>query len=498
MYHPPHPYMLNLCDRYGLVVLEEIPVVRVPAEILTRDPFIDLATTSANEMISRDIHHPSILAWGIGDEFESSQADARKFVEAVTAEMRSLDSRPVYYATRTPVHDSCTSLVDFVLLDPGSGDSKDFKAELQRWSAFHPSMPSIVGQVGTEVQDGNRNGYSDPLSYDAQSKFFLTRLEAVSGLNYDGAFALSFNDWKGDRPSLIIHSGDPWIYTMGLVSAARERRPAYDAVRSQFRKEKYVALPMGTYSKDAPIFFVLAGLVVLVTVAYLYNASRRFRDNLTRSISNSYNFFSDIRDQHSVSVLHSTLLGLLVSVAFGIVAESILFHFRSSWILDDLLSYLLVFDNFKQTVVEIIWDPLSAILYASSVTFVLMVAEAIVILLVAPLLRSRMYLYHSYTIVMWSASPLVVLIPIGMILYRIMESPAYVAPAVVIPALLVLWSFLRAMKGIAIVTDNLRAKVYALGVLSAVVVCTACFVYLDHRESIMTYLTYLYNAATLS
>jgi hypothetical protein len=85
-----------------------------------------------------------------------------------------------------------------------------------------------------------------------------------------------------------------------------------------------------------------------------------------------------------------------------------------------------------------------------------------------------------------------------MIVYRIMESQTYVVPAILIPVLLIAWSLLRAMKGIAIVTDNLRAKVYFLGMLSVVVVCAACVVYLDHRESITTYVTYLYNAATLS
>src|SRR5207247_9064501 len=59
--HPPHPYLLNLCDRYGLMVMEEIPLVNVPGEILSRESYQELAAVAAREMIARDRNHACIL-----------------------------------------------------------------------------------------------------------------------------------------------------------------------------------------------------------------------------------------------------------------------------------------------------------------------------------------------------------------------------------------------------------------------------------------------------
>ena len=42
--HPPHPYMLNLCDRYGLFAMEELPIAGAPASLLGEEYFVDLAS----------------------------------------------------------------------------------------------------------------------------------------------------------------------------------------------------------------------------------------------------------------------------------------------------------------------------------------------------------------------------------------------------------------------------------------------------------------------
>ncbi|MFH2003709.1 MAG: glycoside hydrolase family 2 TIM barrel-domain containing protein, partial [Bacteroidota bacterium] len=68
--YPPHPYIINLCDRYGILVMQEIPVTQVPAEILEKEFYTDLAQTYAKEMVLRDRNHPSVLAWGIGSDIE--------------------------------------------------------------------------------------------------------------------------------------------------------------------------------------------------------------------------------------------------------------------------------------------------------------------------------------------------------------------------------------------------------------------------------------------
>jgi hypothetical protein len=493
--HPPHPYMLNLCDRYGLLALQEIPLVDAPASALLHDEYLELATTTLREMILRDRNHPSMIAWGIGDQFESFNPAVRPFVQSLVQAARALDDRPIYYTARVLSLDACADLVDIPAIAVSAPDPKQFKQQLQDWKARNPGRVLFLSSFGAEVQSGNRNGYTDPLSYEAQARFYIQRFDVLKTLGYDGAMVSSLSDWKGDRPSLTVNTGDPWMHTTGLVSYQREKRLAYEAVRSIFRAEKFVALPIGNFMPSAPIIYVLAGLVVLIGVAYLYNASRRFREALNRSLMNSFNFFADIRDQRVVSVIHSTLLGIIVSVATAIVFSSVLYHFRGSWVLDNMLSYVLVYDNVKEAAVRLIWHPLQSILYLSLVFFTVLLLIAAAMLAVSPLFKSRIYPFHAFAITMWSTPPLIALVPLGMILFRLMETTVYVIPSLAIVAGLLVWVVLRLFKGISIIFDTMPARVYFVGVVGLVAVAALGYLYYDYTQSTSAYLSFMVNIA---
>ncbi len=491
--HPPHPYMLNLCDRYGLLAMVELPMVNVPANVLLQEDFLDLATMTLKEMITRDRNHPSVLGWGIGDQLESANPASRGAVESLVRTAKELDARPVYFASRSLLDDVCVDLVDLACYNVSVKDAKVFKKQLQEWKEQHGDKPVIVSRVGVEVEHGNRNGYSDPLSYEAQAKFYIQHFDIIKSLDYDGAFVWAFNDWKGDVPALTVSSRDPWMHNLGLVSGQREKRIAYEAVRSIYRSEKFVALPIGNYSSTAPMIYVLAGLVVLIGVAYFYNASRRFRENLNRSMMNSYNFYADVRDQRIVSVIHSTVLGIIVCVATAIVASSILYHFRQSWVLDNLLSYMLVYDNIKESMVYLIWNPLKCIAYFSVLFFLCLLVLTGLLLALSPLFKARMYPYHAYVVAMWSTPPLLILVPIGMILFRVMETSMYVVPSFILVGALLLWVFFRLLKGVSIMYDIRTARAYVLGTLSCLAVLGLVYMYYDYTQSTSTYLAFMYN-----
>ncbi|MCC6397719.1 MAG: hypothetical protein IT282_11935, partial [Bacteroidetes bacterium] len=309
----------------------------------------------------------------------------------------------------------------------------------------------------------------------------------------DGTILWSFNDWRADRPALTVHTGDPLTHRMGLVSDRREKRLAYDAVRAMFRGEKAAALPAGTYSPSTPIVFVLAGFVVLIALAYMYNASRRFRESVNRSVLNAFNFFTDVRDQRSVSVLHTGFLALIVSVATAIVGASVLYRFRDSLFLDNLLSYLLVFDDVKAFVILLIWDPLRFILVVSGVIVVKLILLSGVVHLLRALMKGRVYAYHAFAATIWSTTPLLAFIPIGMILYRVMEGQIYVMPSLVIIALFLLWVVLRFAKAVSIIYDVYPPKLYAAGIVILLALFGLMYLYYDLVQSAPMHLSFLYS-----
>ncbi|MDH4071012.1 MAG: hypothetical protein OEV30_11395, partial [Ignavibacteria bacterium] len=498
VHHPPHPYMLNLCDRYGLLALLELPVSFVPSSVLQDEYYVQLAMNMMKEMIERDRTHVSVLSWGIGEGFETSDTMTRRFVDSIATLARRLDNRPVYYSSVMYSADVCSDLIDIAAIDLYTSDPPSFRERLAEWKEMHPEKPVIVSKFGREVQHSNRNGYSDPHSQEAQARFLLHRMEDIRKQEYDGAFVWSFNDWRADRPVLTVASGDPWMLTMGLVNHRREKRLALDAVRSVFRGEKYVALPAGNYSSTAPIVYVLGGLVLLIGTAYLYNSDRRFRESVNRSLMNSYNFFSDIRDQRGVSVFHSTVVGLIASSALAIVASTALYHARESWVVDAALSFLLPSDAVKEFVIGLILDPIRLILYSAAVFFLLMVGTAFLVFFAARLFKSRLFPYHAYSLTMWATVPLLFLIPVGMILFRLLENGEYAVPSGVLVCVLLAWTVLRVHKGSAVVADIYRPKVYLFGLSSLAGVLLLGYFLLDYSQSASEYLRFLYNVASTS
>jgi beta-galactosidase len=102
-HYPPHPYFLELCDEYGLYVIDECdlethgfllggwgPVASNPAE----DPrWEGELVDRMRRMVERDKNHPSIVMWSLGNESGSGRN-----LTAMAQWARTRDpSRPLHY-----------------------------------------------------------------------------------------------------------------------------------------------------------------------------------------------------------------------------------------------------------------------------------------------------------------------------------------------------------------------------------------------------------------
>ncbi len=101
-HYPPQRYFLDLCDRYGLYVVDETDIEthgvcmfsEEGMDLIARDAafekqFVDRGT----RMIARDINHASIIMWSLGNE----SGYGRNHV-MMAEKMRAMDdSRPIHY-----------------------------------------------------------------------------------------------------------------------------------------------------------------------------------------------------------------------------------------------------------------------------------------------------------------------------------------------------------------------------------------------------------------
>ncbi|MGI5188856.1 glycoside hydrolase family 2 TIM barrel-domain containing protein [Promicromonospora sp. CA-289599] len=99
-HYPPHPHFLDLCDRYGLYVIDEndLETHGFLGESWAGNPTDDPAWTEVlvdrvTRTVRRDAHHTSIIMWSLGNE-----AGGGRNVPAMVDAVRALDpSRPIHY-----------------------------------------------------------------------------------------------------------------------------------------------------------------------------------------------------------------------------------------------------------------------------------------------------------------------------------------------------------------------------------------------------------------
>lgn len=100
-HYPPHPHFLDLCDRYGLYVIDENDLETHGFEDdkgWLGNPVDDPAWTEVlvdrvTRMVRRDAHHASIIMWSLGNE-----AGVGRNLAAMADAVRGLDpSRPLHY-----------------------------------------------------------------------------------------------------------------------------------------------------------------------------------------------------------------------------------------------------------------------------------------------------------------------------------------------------------------------------------------------------------------
>lgn len=494
-FHPPHPYLLSLCDRYGLLAFEEMPAWSVPGEILDQEHFKALGEALIGEVIERDVRRPSVVAWGIGGDFDAADPRTCDYIERIASAAKKLDMRPVYFGSRVFVNDRCSRKVDISGVKISADGVSSLRKALSSWKAGHPDQAVVILAYGKDVEPQNRNGWSDPMSQEAQAEFFKKALAVIKDAGVAGSFIDAFADWRGDRPLMAISAGDRYVYPVGLLSYAREKRAAFEMVKLLYNGEKTNALPIGRYRASFPVAHIIWGFAVIFVVAYLYHYNRRFNETFKRALIRSYNFFADLRDVHTVSIPQTIILAATVSVTLGVILSGVLYRYRTDSLADYILTSVVVWDGLKEKLISATWHPFEGILAFSAVFLVWYPVVALFIKGFSLLVKRRVYWYHAFAVAVWGSLPIVLLSPVGMALFKILQSDFYVLPAFVLVAAFLLWSFQRTLKGISVIYDISTLKAYAGGILVVLIILGGFLVYYESTYALTAYIEYFFHIA---
>jgi beta-galactosidase len=217
-HYPNHPLWYDLCDRYGIYVIDEANLEShgVRNTVPASDPrWRDNCVDRMKSMVERDKNHPCILIWSLGNE-----AGSGSNFQAMADWVRVHEpTRLVHYEQYNEIADMTSTMYAGV-------------ESVRSYGASGSSKPLILCEYAHSMGNSTGNLYQYWDAFEAYPNlqggfiwdFVDQALRGPSGLLYGG-------DW-GDHPN------DGNFCANGIISADRELQPEIVEVKKQYQDIK--------------------------------------------------------------------------------------------------------------------------------------------------------------------------------------------------------------------------------------------------------------------
>jgi beta-galactosidase len=489
---PPHPYMAHLCDRYGIMMLLELPVYNLPEGLISSNEIMVRMKNCADRLTAAYSNCSSLIAWGLSDGLLEGAAASLDFEKKITPIFRKTHNKLIYKTVVLSKNPIDPTNVDFIILRDSwhLQNPVDLKTEFSKIRDQVSPKPMLMN-FGLAIQPNNHEGYSNPSSVESQANYIRNLYHLSKDIECAGCLIWAFNDFRLENPLLMLDLRDPYHATPGIVDRNRSERLSFNTLQSLFNKEKEPLLTAGSYSDSAPLFFVIVGILIAAILIFMLNRFKRYREYMFRSILRPYNFYADIRDQRIMSSLQTFLLGFIISLSFGMYIASLLYFFRNSDTAQYLLMLLLPGAGIQEILYKFIWSPELFSLILALIYFVVVFIVAGFLKLASLLARGRIFFTDTITISIWAGIPLIVLLPFATVLVRVLIlSPAIIWIVVALLVYLIIWTIFRLLRSTSVVFDIASFKIYLIGLLLIAILAFAFLALFQLQYSIITYFDY--------
>ena len=485
----PHPYVLQLCEQYGLITFIELPLGMIPESLSKDQNFYTRAKYFLSSYISSYKKYSSVVAVGLGSTYLSTIDSHRALLSNLAAYVRDNSNWLTYasFGNYTLPKINNLDLYGIELLNELPDDYAD--AIVQSQNNLGKGR-LFISEATYTVNKGNTDGYVNRYSYEAQAKYFSDLIDYCSKNPLSGFFINSIFDFRGDYSSLLSGFNDENLYNIGLASENREtNRLSYKIVSSKLNEAERVTIPIGSPKDDAPMVFILFGLILAVLMGVLVNSGRKFREDASRALLRPYNFYADVRDQRIMSVYHSIFLGLIVIATFALVLGNLLYYLKTSVFFEKILlsfgSPVLI-----KVVNYLSWFPFKSVIWLFVIGVLLTVILILIIKVASLFIRTKVYLSSIFFTVIWAMLPVVFLIPVGIVLYRVLEANVVSIYVYLLIIAFGLWFLYRLLKGIYVIFDAAPGSVYFYSTLILLLFFGAIIFYYEIKNSTIQFMLF--------
>ncbi len=224
-HNPPSPELLDLCDRMGLVVMDEAfdmwRIAKTPNDY--HQYFAEWSERDVRDMVHRDRNHPSVIMWSIGNEIpEQSKPEGRAEAHRLVGFFHQEDpTRPTTSAFNNwtaAIQNKLTDEVDVQGFNYRPMDYEKIMKEHPTWAVFGSETASCVSSRGV---------YHLPIAkYEKDPSLQLTSYDVIAPLwaycpdpefavqerfpNLLGEFVWTGFDYIGEpTPYFALRADDP-------------------------------------------------------------------------------------------------------------------------------------------------------------------------------------------------------------------------------------------------------------------------------------------------
>lgn len=483
----PHPYYLRLCEQYGLFAFVELPIANLPEELAGSQNFIVRSKNYLSSLFKAYEKYSAIGAIGFGSSYLYKLDSHRAILEDLSTQVKKYRS-VLTYASFTDYDLNKIENLDIYGIEFLNEPVDKKQAEVENLISVLGKGKIFICEATYTVNVGQTDGYVNKFSYEAQAKFFDDVYGFYEYNKLTGFFANTMYDIRGDYFSLVNGFNKENIYNIGLVSEDRSTEYlSFKVLSARMRNLEKVTIPIGSEKDDAPMIFIITGLLLALLMGVLVNSGRKFREDASRALMRPYNFFADVRDQRIISAYHSLSLSVIVALVSSLILGNLFYHTRTNILVEKLL---LSFGS--PTIMSassyLAWHPFNALIWLFVIFVIFMIVLTIIIKAASFFVRTKVYLSSVFFTVVWALLPIVLLIPIGIVLYRVLNVGTANIYIYVFLILFCVWLMYRMFKGISVIFDVNPGGVYFYSLLIILSLITIMILYYEVNNSVFQYL----------
>lgn len=256
-HYPQRERFLELCDRMGLLVWEEVLGWNNQPSQCADPRFRKLQVEQAESMVRKSANHPSVIMWGFLNEVYMPEGECpRKLIESIVNTIRKEDSsRLVTFAYATgwkECSDNCLDLVDVLSFNtyPGwyghwhlPGALETILPKFQELVEFASrkelkNKPLIISEMGGAAIYGNHDDYRWGEEYQAEL-ISIALNEILDNPRFSGIAFWQFCDAKTHLICPGILNKPRGFNNKGLLDEYRRPKYAWKRVTEILRERNF-------------------------------------------------------------------------------------------------------------------------------------------------------------------------------------------------------------------------------------------------------------------